>query len=179
MASVGTQISAEGEVVFDTPLHKILVAVGRRGADDPALSYAAALASKSGAAVRVLHLREREVYGGHRFSMESSEEAARVLDESLSDLRAAGVTASGSVRDALAGREGAHIVDEAANWGADAIVLGPGPRRSWRRLFGRGVRGQVLRLSAIPVIVESVSSAQQRTSHVDSESRRARERHAA
>ena len=39
------------------------------------------------------------------------------------------------------GREGVAIVDEAASWGADAIVLGPGPARSWRRLFARGSPG--------------------------------------
>ena len=149
MGSMDTEVSRPA----GTALRKILVAVGGQGANDAALHYAATAAGESGAAVRVVHLRQRDIYGGPRFALESAEEAANVVDEAVSSLRAAGITATGSVREALIGREGAGIVDEAASWGADAIVIGPGPSRSWRRLFARGVRGQVLRLSAIPVIV--------------------------
>jgi len=167
MGNINTQVSADRNVAntAKTP-NKILVAVGLKGADDPALQYAASVAHDSGAAVRVLHLRQRELSGRGRFSLESTQDATRLVDAAVSKLQAAGITATGSVRDALIGREGANIVDEAANWDADAIVLGPGPRRSWRRLFELGVRGQVLRLSAIPVIVEP---ATQRTSRTESE----------
>ena len=178
MGGIDTQVSAGWDVAGDaaTSPRKILVAVGRRGADDAALQYAATVAHDSGAAVRVLHLRQRDSYGGHRFTLESTAEGTRLLDAAVSKLRAAGITATGSLRDALVGREGASIVNEAANWNADAIVLGPGPRRSWRRLFGLGVRGQVLRLSAIPVILEP---APQTAGGLDSETKAARERHAA
>jgi nucleotide-binding universal stress UspA family protein len=178
MENIDTQLSADWDIASNTTKtpRKILVAVGLKGADDPALQYAVSVAQDSRAAVRVLHLRQRELSGRGRFSLESTQEATRLLDAAVSKLQAAGITATGSLRDALVGREGENIVDEAANWDADAIVLGPGPRRSWRRLFELGVRGQVLRLSAIPVIVEP---AQQKTGHVDSETKAARERHAA
>lgn len=112
-------------------------------------------------------------------TMESANEAARLVDGALSDLQAAGIAATGCVRTAIVGREGANIVDEGLEWGADTIVFGPGPLRSWRRLFGLGVRGQVLQFSKVPTIVAPAMSAAQETSHVDQETKRARERHAA
>jgi nucleotide-binding universal stress UspA family protein len=173
MRSVDTYNSSE------TSLRKILVSVGRYGADDAGLKYAAKLAAESGAAVRVLHVREHELYRGLRFAMETPDDAARLVEKAVLELRGAGITATGIVRTCLVGREGANIVDEAANWGADAIVTGPGPLRSWRRGFGRGVRGQVLRLSAIPVIVPPSSVSQPRTGDVTADVKRGHERHAA
>lgn len=182
MESVDTYTSADWDVApstgQETQPRKILAAVGGRGADDAGLQYAAKLAGETGAAVRVLHLREREIYSGHRFAVESVDDAKRLVEKAVSALQEAGITASGSVQDTLVGREGVAIVDEAANWGAEAIVLGPGPVRSWRRLFARGVRGQVLRLSAIPVMVATLSPGQG-SAVLDAKTDRGRERHAA
>ena len=92
------------------------------------------------------------VAGGRRFVLESAEEAARPVDEAC---RASGRRhhRHGQRAEASSEREGVGIVDKAASSGADAIMIEPGPSRSWRRLFARGVRGQLLRLSAIPVII--------------------------
>ena len=176
MASVDTHISADWELAGSTlgeaPHRRILVAVDQGDKDDATLRYAAALASKSGAAVRVIHITAREVYGGRRYALEGADEAAALVDGALSDLRVAGVAASGSVRITLLGHEGENIVAEATEWGADAIVLGAGPRRSWRRLFARSIREQVLRFSQIPVIVAPPASSLKRTSHIDTETAR-------
>ena len=180
MANVDSYVSAESGVSMSqaAPLRKILVAVGRQGKDDGGLRYAAKIAAETGATVRVLHIRQNELYRGMRFSPETPDEATNLVTGAVEQLRDAGITASGAVRVALLGREGVNIVDEAANWQADAIVLGPGPVRSWRRLFARGVRGQVLRLSAIPVIVPPAPTAESAAGEVV-ETRRGRERHAA
>ena len=143
----------ESTTTGDTAIRRMLVAVNRPESHDGLVSYVASLAARTGAAVHVIHIREREVYAGHRFAMESPEDAARVVDEVVSYLKAAGVGATGSVRAAIVGREGAAIVDEALQFEADTIVMGPGPRRSWRRLFGLGVRGQVMNQSMIPILV--------------------------
>lgn len=157
MSISDTFVRADEEIESTTtsgaPMRKILVAVNRPNSRDGIMGYVASLAIRTGAAVRVVHIREREVYAGHRFSMESADEAARVVDELVSYLEAKGVTATGCVRVAIVGREGAAIVDEAMQWEADTIVLGPGPRRSWRRMFGLGVRGQLLNQSRLPILV--------------------------
>ena len=117
----------------------------------------------------------KAAYGGGGRGMkviEGADEAAALVDGALSDLRVAGVAASGSVRITLLGHEGENIVAEATEWGADAIVLGAGPRRSWRRLFARSIREQVLRFSQIPVIVAPPASSLKRTSHIDTETAR-------
>src|SRR5271165_4450 len=98
MAMIHRQPTADWDVAArdmdKAPFRKILVAVGSQDAD--VLRYAAGLANESGAAVHVVHIRERELYGGRAFTPESAEQAERVLDKALSDLRAAGITATGS-----------------------------------------------------------------------------------
>ena len=181
MGSMDSQVSADyvaSDATMTAPYHRIAVAVGGRK-NEAAVKYAAALAKESGAVVRVVHLREREIYRGQSFVIESADDAEQVVDTALAELREAGVAASSSVRIASVGREGVNIVDEALGWGADAIVLGPGPRRSWRRLFGRGVCEQVLRTSTIPVIVASTSYEPYKLSETATDTRTARERHAA
>ncbi len=181
MGSMDIEVSADyvgSNATTTSPYRRIAVAVGGRK-NEAAVKYAAALAKESGAAVRVVHLREREIYRGQRFVIESADDAEHLVDSALAELHDAGVTASSSVRIASVGREGVNIVDEALGWGADAIVLGPGPRRSWRRLFGRGVCEQVLRSSTIPVIVASTSYEPHKLSETATDTRTARERHAA
>ncbi len=182
MGSIDTEVSADLKVAdpatTNLPYHRIAVAVGGRK-NEAALNYAAALAKESGAVVRVVHLREREIYRGQRFVIESADDADKVVDNAVAQLQDAGVTTSSSVRVASVGREGVNIVDEALGWGADAIVLGPGPRRSWRRLFGRGVCEQVLRVSTIPVFVASTAYEPHKVSGTATETKVARERHAA
>jgi hypothetical protein len=56
-------------------------------------------------------------------------------------------------------------------------VLGPGPRRSWRRLFGLGVRGQVMNQSRIPILVAPRPS--QEPASPDHVTKEESERHAA
>ena len=179
MGSIDTEVSADLKVAenatADKAYHRIVVAVGGHK-NEAALRYTAALAKQSGAAVRVVHLREREVYRGHRFVLETADEAENLVDKAVAQLRDAGVTATSSTRVVSVGREGVNIVDEALGWGADLIVLGPGPRRSWRRMFGRGVCEQVLRTSTIPVIV---APASYEPSDVATETKAVRERHAA
>ncbi len=45
-----------------------------------------------------------------------------------------------------------HLVAEAGRWSADVIVLGSCRRNGMRRLFSRGVRERVLRLTCLPVL---------------------------
>jgi len=114
---------------------------------------------------RVLHLNLRESIGGRLFPIETDATAYGVVEAAVLELRMAGIDASGQVRHALVDRAAEAIVAEAAEWGADLIVLGP-PHRSElaTRLFG-SVTLRVLRHAPCPVLVASAARTE-RLHHV-------------
>ena len=66
---------------------------------------------------------------------------------------AMGVSAESHVVDKPHQRLGESVADEAADWGADLVVLGTHGRRGLgRMLLGSGAE-QVIRLSPVPVLV--------------------------
>lgn len=114
------------------------------------------LASRAGVSeARVLHLSLRESIGGRRFAIETGSSATRAVEATVLELRMAGIAASGLVRGAIVDRAAEAIVAEAAEYGADLIVLGP-PRRGEfaTRLFG-SVTLRVLEHAPCPVLVAS------------------------
>lgn len=134
---------------------KILVAVDQFDPELSAAKLAAAIGVKSGAKIRVLHLRERESYGRRTFTLETSEEAQALVEAAVGELRRAGLEAEGSVQAAWVGRTWRAILDDAASWGADAIVIGTaGPRR----LFGGRNRKRLMSKSSVPVLVAPTPS---------------------
>jgi nucleotide-binding universal stress UspA family protein len=147
----------EGETRFahsgPKMVRKIVVALSGGKDRDSVLAFAAAMAAETGATVRVVHILERELYGGRIFPVETVGEATSLVNDAVSQLRYQGIGASGAVRYAIVGRAGTNIAAEAADWGADVIVLGSERRHHLRHLFGRGVRDKVVRHSRLPVIV--------------------------
>jgi nucleotide-binding universal stress UspA family protein len=129
---------------------KILVAVDQFDADLSAVKLAADIGARSGAAIRVLHVREREVYFPRTFILETPAEAQSLVDLAVGDLRRAGLEADGTVGTALVDRTWLAILQEAASFGANAIVIGSPTRR---RIFGSRTREHLLRKSSIPVLV--------------------------
>src|SRR5436190_518500 len=105
---------------------KILVAVDHSEISDRALLAARDLALLSEGEVWVLHLREREVAarGGMTWSDETQDEADTKVAEAVDQLTEAGVKAHGEVRNVLFGHAARNIVDDAAQHGADVIVMG-------------------------------------------------------
>jgi nucleotide-binding universal stress UspA family protein len=106
---------------------------------------------------RVLHLNLRENIRGLRFPLETASSASYVVEAAVFELRMADLGASGQVRAALVDKAADAIVAEAADWGADLIVLGT-PRRGelMTRLFG-SVTLRVLQRAPCPVLVASPS----------------------
>jgi nucleotide-binding universal stress UspA family protein len=131
-------------------LKRVLVAVDRFDTQSSAVNLAAALATEHGAQIFVVHVREHEHFGRASFDLETPDEANYVLDAAVSDLRRKGVEASGRVVRALVGQTAAAILLEAANVGADEIVIGS--KRSGS-LFGRRTRERLLRRSTLPILV--------------------------
>ena len=107
---------------------------------------------------RILHLNLRESIRGQRFTLETESSASYVVEATVFELRMADFGASGEVRHALFDRAAEAIVTEAAEWGADLIVLGYQRRGELRaRLFG-SVTLRVLQHARCPVLVTSAAS---------------------
>src|SRR5262249_55758299 len=137
-------------------LRRVLVAVE----DASQVKHVVELARRAGASeARVLHLNLRENIGGRRYALESDSAASYVVEATVFELRMLGIGASGQVRHALVDRAAEAIVAEAAEWGADLIVLGV-PRRGEfaSRVFGSGTLRVILRAQG-PVLVASAADA--------------------
>ena len=143
-----SDIKTRTEPVF----RRALVAVE----DASQVKNVAELARRAGASeARVLHLNLRESIGGRRYATESDSAASYVVEATVFELRMLGIGASGQVRHAIIDKAAEAIVADAAEWGADLIVLGV-PRRGEfaTRLFG-SVTLRVLLRAPCPVLVAS------------------------
>jgi nucleotide-binding universal stress UspA family protein len=130
---------------------RFLLAIDETPAGELGVSFASALARQTGASVYVFHANEFLV-GGRGVTVETHEEAARVVDGAVDQLRAAGVEASGECALANCFTLAPRIADAATLAGADAIVMGSHRHRRFVRLFGRGIRERVTRMTPLPVL---------------------------
>jgi nucleotide-binding universal stress UspA family protein len=132
---------------------RILAAIDDVRHDQAVIDLVRKLAVPGVTEVHVVHIRVRELSGYRWYAPESKNEASFVAETALFDLRMAGVAAGAQVRPGYVDRVAQAILAEAADFGADLIVLGP-PRRGelLTRLFG-GTTLRVLRRSRYPVLV--------------------------
>jgi nucleotide-binding universal stress UspA family protein len=128
---------------------RVLIGLDDREGGAHLLAYAKVLDRAGNVIARIVHVVEHvTVMGGP--VIETPEEALALVDEAVFSLRMAGVGASGIVRHGRVNRIATVLLDEAASWQADTIVLSGRRTRGWRAISGRGVREQVLRRSSIP-----------------------------
>jgi nucleotide-binding universal stress UspA family protein len=130
---------------------RFLLAIDETTAGELSVSFASALARENGASVHVFHANEF-LLGGRGVTVETQEEAAHVVDGAVDQLRAAGVEATGECALANCFTLAPRISDAAALAGADAIVMGSHRHRRFVRLFGRGIRERVTRITPLPVL---------------------------
>ena len=104
---------------------------------------------------RVLHLNLRESYGGRRFPLETDAAASYAAESAVFELRMAGMAVSGQVRQAMIGKAAEAITAEAAEWGADLIILGPSRRGELATRLRGSVTLGVLQHAPCPVLVAS------------------------
>jgi len=135
---------------------RVLVAVD----DASQVKHVVELVRRTGASeARVLHLNLRENIGGRRYALESDSAASYVAEATVFELRMLGIGASGQVSYALVDRAAEAIAAEAAEWGADLIVLGVPHRGEFAsRLFGSVTLRVILRAQC-PVLVASSADA--------------------
>jgi len=140
---------------------KILLAV-----DDSKFSQAAAQAviayhQKPGLEVRVLHAAEPPALfmapemAEYIPPEETEKQANAIVAKALETLRSAGVNASAAV---LQGDPKSVIIDEAAAWGADLIVLGSHGRKGLQRFLLGSVSDAVVRHALCSVEVVRLAS---------------------
>jgi len=131
---------------------RVLIAV----ADSSQIGPVVELARRAGVGeARVLHLNLRESYGGRRFPLETDAAASYAAEAAVFELRMAGMAASGHVRHALIGKAAEAITAEAAEWGADLIILGPSRRGELATRLRGSVTLGVLQHAPCPVLVAS------------------------
>jgi nucleotide-binding universal stress UspA family protein len=116
---------------------------------DNALEHAIALAKTLGAALRIVHVVDVRWLPARRG------EAENLLAVAETTARADGVAAETRLVEASAPAQqpAAALVDEAASWPADLIVLGARGHRGVERLFLGSMADGVARRSAVPVLL--------------------------
>ena len=130
---------------------RILLAIDGSAGSDVALSHATALARESSATVQVLHVNEL-VVGGRGVAQRTTDDAVALVADAVRELRAAGVTAGGTVTVAHYRRVPQRIAEVAHERSAEVIVLGSQRGGRLSRLFAHQVRERTMRLTALPVL---------------------------
>jgi len=132
---------------------RILIAIDDFGQSQAVLNLVKGVATEGTTEVHALHCRLRELSGYSWYARESRNDADFQAEASVFDLRMAGLAAGAEVRYAYVDRVAEAILDEAARFDADLIVLGPPRRRELAaRMFGSVVQ-RVIQRSQCPVIV--------------------------
>jgi len=145
-------LAADAQTTTPPLYHHVLIAV----ADADQVGPMVELARRAGVReARVLHLNLRESYGGRRFPLETDAAASYAAEAAIFELRMAGMTASGHVRQAMIGKAAEVITAEATEWGADLIILGPSHRGEFATRLRGSVTLQVLQHAPCPVLVAS------------------------
>jgi len=137
-------------------IRRILIPVRSPEESAEALAVAAGLCSSTiNGVLRLIHVRiydppMRRCPG--RFFPETVAEAAALLDESLLIVWGSGAQATTVVTDAPRGQVAAAIVQQAAAWRADVIVLTRRGRSAISRMVLGSVADQVMRTATCPVL---------------------------
>jgi nucleotide-binding universal stress UspA family protein len=156
LATTSQQLVQETAEEADRPLTTLLVAVGSSPDRSPAVKLGAALAREHGARVHVVHVREHQVYGCAVVGFESSEDAHRLVDKAVSEIRGEGIEATGRVVRTIVGHVPNAILSEADDVGADEIII---DSQRAGALLRRRTTQRLLRRSWLPVVVAPCPAA--------------------
>ena len=134
-------------------LEKILLAVDMSDHARKAVPAAVELARAGGGAVHVLHVRELFYPMPPRVVGDSPEEAQRLVDAVVEELKQAGVAADGVVRSITGGSPAGAILEQARDVDAGMVVLGSRGLSELGGLLLGSVAHKVIQLSSCPVLV--------------------------
>ena len=136
---------------------KILVPVDGSSTSNKALDYALKLAKENHSQLRALHAIDELGYlSSYEYSGElmatARKNGTQVLQNAVVAAQALNVPTDTKLVDQPGQRLGQTVADEAANWGADLIVVGTHGRRGVGRvLMGSGAE-QIVRMATVPVL---------------------------
>lgn len=159
---VQTLFSRDRHIIAEM-LSRIVVGVKRLDVDRPVLGLVISLASETGGEVHVVHVRQQRCSKGGPSYDETMEDASRVVEQAVFELRMAGIGTNGKVTSTLEGRVARSIMEQADLFAADVIVVGCRKHHGLHRLFGNSDRDTLVRLSSVPVLLAPVESSQRPT----------------
>lgn len=140
---------------------RILVPVDGSGTSEHALQKALELACEQGARLRLVHvvdevnLNMEGVYLTDEFAEAARQAGRDLLAKAEASARAAGVEPESCMLelDRLGARTAEIIVEEAARWPADLIVIGTHGRRGVSHLLLGSVAERLVRIADTPVLL--------------------------
>ncbi len=136
---------------------RMLVAVDGSEDSERALQHALRLAAGQQAVVRLVHVLDADLYR-HAFGEDPAVHAAwrrtgeGYLDRAAAIARAAGAETETTLLENAGRRTSRVVVDEAARWGADVIVLGTHGRHGLDHMLLGSVAEGVVRSATVPVL---------------------------
>jgi nucleotide-binding universal stress UspA family protein len=134
-------------------LEKLLLAVDQSEHSRKAVPAVVELARAGGGEVRVLHVRELHYPVPPTVTGESAEDAQRLVDGVVEELRAAGVDAQGAVRPSTGGSPAGAILEYVREVEARLIVVGSHGHSALGGLLLGSVAHKLTQLSTCPVLV--------------------------
>jgi nucleotide-binding universal stress UspA family protein len=133
---------------------RIVLATDASKQADAAVQATIALGIPSSAKVLAVHVWNLEVYPDDvQIDVESRDEAARLLVNTLETLRKGGMDAEARVCQATGARIAETIAVVAREFNADLVVLGSRGLSDWQSIFKHSVSHQVLAAVDCPVLV--------------------------
>ncbi len=147
----------------------ILVPVDGSATSNRGLAEAIMIAKLTGARLRLVHVVDDLSFAIGVDGLGSGSEVISLLREAgesvlaaaRSQVQAAGLRVDTVLHEAFSGRVCDLVVEDAATWPADLIVIGTHGRRGAGRLFMGSDAEQILRLAPVPVLlVRATASAQ-------------------
>jgi nucleotide-binding universal stress UspA family protein len=139
--------------VTATSFERILVAIDGSPRGAQTIEIAVGLATRYGAKVTVVHVREYERYEGDDVDMGPNISAEDLVEQGVREFSEAGVEAVGVVRRVRSNETAQQIVDVAQEAQADLIVMGTRGMTEWRSLLLGGVANKVVHHATCPVLL--------------------------
>jgi nucleotide-binding universal stress UspA family protein len=132
---------------------QILLAVDGSEHSEKTIPIATDMATRYGAAVTVIHVREHEMNWGSDIDIETPEEATSLVERVTRTLKDAGIDARGEIRRVVIGLAAQEILNAAKDTDAQLIVMGTRGLTDWSGLLVGSVAHKVLHLAPCPVLL--------------------------
>ncbi|GAA4356278.1 hypothetical protein GCM10023165_49190 [Variovorax defluvii] len=164
-------VSSEAEFQEHAMYQRILVPLDGSPTSKRGLEEAIALARLSQGRLRLYHVIDdlsfalsMDAYAGHAGNWLNMlrENGRRILAEGRDAAQAAGVEVEAQLCDTFSGSVHQRVLDEAAQWPADVIVIGTHGRRGVGRVVMGSSAEQILRASPVPVLLVRAPKPQQK-----------------